>query len=365
MRMELGSEFSMEAHGGPVRDSVFHYLKDFESVYTDSGRGAIRLLEASLSEGAALLPSYICACVPACFPKRERRFYRVTAEGKIGWKDLYQKLTPDVSIVFLHYFNGVLPERRDWEPLRERKREYAFTIIEDTTHSLFSSPLTAGDYGVCSLRKWFPVPDGGVLYGPALDAVSDSLSAPCGAISRLRPEADWPRAKVKAMKQKAAYLAGGGEELNRAYRAAFAACDAALEEETEIHALSALSREILRRCSVEEMRSARRRNADFLTERLKRLLKLEPFARTKENECPLAFPIRVPERDALRVWLIARRIYCAVHWPLWGTELEKLDRDKLSERELSLPLDQRYGIRELSYLAERLEEYFTENRAVS
>lgn len=44
---------------------------------------------------------------------------------------------------------------------------YGFSIVEDTTHSVFSVRRTIGDLCVCSLRKWFALPGGGALYGPA------------------------------------------------------------------------------------------------------------------------------------------------------------------------------------------------------
>jgi len=112
------------------------------------------------------------------------------------------------------------------------------------------------------------------------------------------------------------------------------------------------------------MISARKRNvAQIKRSVVKELPWLQPLAWTRENECPLTFPVKAEDRDRLRAYLISRKIYCAVHWPLRGTPMEAANAAFISDHELSLPIDQRYGADEMRYLLDCLRKYGRENDA--
>jgi len=282
-----------------------------------------------------------------CFPGERVRFYDLTSNLQINWDSLFRQLGKNISAVYLHYFNGVLPDKTMLQQLQRARDEQGFFIIEDTTHSIFSAPLTIGDCGVCSLRKWFPIPDGGVLYSKDLKCLTlENLT--CG-------QSPWVNRKAHAMKLKHSYLLGQvGEESNVEYRNLFAQCEHSLDQQDKSYRISTLSQEILKTCSVSQLIHARRKN--FM--RLKELLtmgtfRIEPIVKISGNECPLTFPIRVKDRDAVREYLISQKIYCAIHWPLYGAPRET----SVSNQELSLPIDQRYGETEMQYLADSLYRY--------
>jgi len=345
--MELGSEFSLGKTETSVKDNIFYYLNQFQAVYTDSGRSATRLLASLLPPGPVLMPAYICDSVLSCFPDRPVRFYKLTEDLRIDCSSLLRELD-GTAILYLHFFNGVLPESRLLQILKAEKEQRDFTILEDTTHSIFSSPLTVGDYGVCSLRKWFPVPDGGVLYGRKLKGLSaEGLS-----------EAPWAGKKAHAMALKAAFLAGEqGEACNAEYRRMFQECDLALDEQVDVCKLSEISRRILAAQSVSRLVAARKQNFAYLKRNLTGVGYLS-LAEPSEGDCPLTFPIRVADgRDTLRQYLISKKIYCAIHWPLQGTPIEDAGLAQVAKEELSLPIDQRYGRAELDYLVDYLKQY--------
>lgn len=310
--MELGSEFSLTGCGEVVHDSIFHYLSDFHSIYTDSGRSAIRLIEQTISSGPVLLPSYICDSVCSCFPNRPLWFYRMDENLGIDWEDFCEQLKKGPAIVYLHYFNGLLPSDDILEWLRMEKEKGNFTVIEDTTHSIFSAPMTVGDYAICSLRKWFPIPDGGVLYGRNPLPVKPP-----------HRQAQWVSQKKQAMEWKRLYLRGEmGEYINPAYRRLFIHCDHALDCQTDVFALSSSSKAILHGCSVEAVRTARRNNYQQLQRRLGRITELQPLCEPDDKACPLTFSVKVELRDCLRSYLIEHKVFCAVHWPVQGTPME-------------------------------------------
>lgn len=345
--MELGSEFSLGAFEKPCEDNIFHVLRGFDTLYVDSGRSALKLLCRLLPSGKILLPSYICQSVYTCFPADRVRFYKLTQDLQIDWNSLFRQLDGDISAVYLHYFNGVLPDETMLGELRKVREEQRFQIVEDTTHSLFSSPLTIGDYGICSLRKWFAVPDGGVLYGRSLNGLT------------VKGEAPWAQEKARAMRWKQMYLSGQGEQWRKTeYRRLFAACDHALDAQQDCYGMSEVSKKILAGCSVLQMRSARKWNAAQIQKAvMEEFPWIQPLAWTRENECPLTCPIKVCNRDALRAYLISKKIYCAVHWPLQGTPMETMETAAVSNQELSLPIDQRYYGDEMEYLLNCLRCY--------
>lgn len=349
--MELGSEFSLGTAGTPCGDSVFHVLSKFDAVYVDSGRSALRLLLEELRPGTILVPAYICEAVYRCFPKERVRFYNVTSNLEIHWDSLFQQLSNHVSAVYLHYFNGLLPDAAMLRQLRDIREALGFQIIEDTTHSIFSSALTVGDYGVCSLRKWFPIADGGVLYGRKLKRVD------------INSEAPWVAKKARAMDAKRIYLLseqeGHGAECHKAeYRRLFGLCEHLLDRQRRCYGMSRRSREILESCSVQALISTRKRNAAQVQSALAEGFSwLQPLAWPRGDSCPMLLPVMVQNRDELRAYLTSKKIYCAIHWPLRGTSMESTSVASVSERELSLPIDQRYGAAEMNYLLECLRQY--------
>lgn len=337
----------MQAAGNPQADTIFHWLSAYETVYTDSGRSAARLLSAALPRGPVLLPAYICASVCGCFPDRPLRFFRLTETLQFDWDDLFRQLDGS-AVLYLHYFNGALPEESRLHQLQAEAQRRGIVIVEDSTHSIFSAPLTIGDYGVCSLRKWFPIPDGGVLYGNRLPAIPQPV------------QEDAPRCReiYQAMEWKARYLQGGEpESCNLAYRAAFTAGENALDEQQLCFRLSAFSHAVLEGCSVGTTTAARRRNYRILHRALRSLSNLRPIGIPREGDCPLFFPVRLKNREEVRAGLQSEKIYCPVHWPMDGALAENRESVQCSREELSLPIDQRYSEEDMRRLAGALRRF--------
>lgn len=344
--MEIGGAFAIQETGTPQADTIFHWLSAYETVYTDSGRSAARLLSAALPEGPVLLPAYICGSVCDCFSGRLLRFFRLTETLQFDWEDLFRHLDGS-AVLYLHYFNGALPEESHLRHLRAEAQRRGIVIVEDSTHSIFSAPLTIGDYGVCSLRKWFPIPDGGVLYGNRLPTIPRPV------------QGDAPRCPeiYQAMEWKARYLQGGEpESLNLAYRAAFTAGEHSLDRQQRCYRLSAASRAVLEDCSVGAIAAARRENYRVLQRALRSLPGLRPVGIPGEGDCPLFFPVRLNNRDEVRSHLQSEKIYCPVHWPMEGVLAENRESVQYSHEELSLPIDQRYGKADMQRLGNALRK---------
>ena len=370
---ELGSEFELDpAVLRPVQDSVYSYLSGFQTIYTTSGRAALRLLRSILPEGKLLMPSYLCESVTDEFPSSSVTFYPV-GEDLLADTDVVRSLlsTGKYRYFYLMHYFGDLQSRALAELLLEYKQKQDLIIIEDTTHSIFTAPQTIGDYCICSLRKWFPVPDGGVLYtktGSLRGAAP--VPYPCPIPPRLEP-----------MLLKKAFLRDG-IDCDPLYRRKFAKAEAALDASTAAEELSSLSGQILDCLSVDQMILRRRENYRFLKQWAEDHPSplLRPLLEGR-NITPLSYPVLVTDlsaeapdsdpsslRDRLRAFLSDRRIYCAVHWPIrYHIPDERLDTQakSLSNRILSLPLDQRYGEDAIRYLTDTLAQFFDETRRSS
>ncbi len=344
-RQEIGGDFHLCNEPIDCNDSVsnniFKYLNDFSAIYFDSGRSALRSLLKHIKHKRILLPGYICESVRKCFPAESVvQYYRITEDIKIDWNDLLNKAQNGVDIVYLNFFNGYIGFDYDFDALLQLKQQYGFTIIEDTTHSLFSCVHTVGDYCICSLRKWFPIADGGVLYS------KNKIEAELPDVSV------WTNQKRDAMIEKAKYLQGECDDKEH-FLDVFAHTEHSLDSQEQSCAISHESLEALKRFDCEFVMNARKQNFNYLKERIK----CEIVAAGDEKQIPIFFTIRCDNRNDLRQHFIRKNIYCPIHWPLYD-ELQALCEAKsIYNTELSIPIDQRYGEKEMEYICKAYYDF--------
>ncbi len=345
--MELGSNFELDVTNlHDTKAHIFNYLALYHTFYTDSGRSAFAILNRVLTAGIILLPSYICESVVKIYQEKFFvEFYKVRKDFTVDIEDLDSKLFEDVTAVYIMHYFGQLQDKKLLQWLNEKRSQYGFIIIEDTTHSIFTKRKTIGDYCVCSLRKWFPVMDGGVLYSenkliniPTADIIAKS-----------------PSGVLTAMILKKLYI-DGKTDCNELYRRIFIEEEEKLDKQEKIFKISELSRSLLMYYSIDELKEKRRKNYQILQVMLQEM-GIE-LALKDENFIPLACPIYLDDRDKFRQYLAKHQVYCAVHWPLEGTGLENDENAKvMSEQILSLPIDQRYGQEHIQYLASLISDY--------
>lgn len=347
-KIEIGSEFHINsgAHTSLKNDidNIFSYLRSYNMIFYDSGRSALRSLLENIDSGRVLLPDYICESVRNCFPKSMVTYYHIDKELHIDWDDLIEKCKSGIDILYLHYFNGYIGKEYDFKRLIDLKKERNFTIIEDTTHSFLSLKHTVGDYCICSLRKWFPVPDGGVLYSEkTLNLKKYTANS-------------WHEIKRTAMENKGLYLQGRKVQKEE-FLSTFVATEELLDLQTEPFAISEKSYETLKYIDINKISEVRCKNYSVLTESIK---EIKQVAMGGMGQVPLFYTVSIKDRDLLRKYLIANHIYCPVHWPLYD-ELEKRENSVYNNaRELSIPIDQRYDNTDMEYIITVIAKYFKE-----
>lgn len=345
--MELGSEFNIRVEElEESENTIFQRLGNYSALYLDSGRSAIKLILEESPKGEVLLPEYVCDSVIQAFVGFDIKYYRLKKNFIMDLDDFHSKVSENTKIVFImHYFGAIQPEEILTHVLCY-KNKYNFKIIEDTTHSLFSKSGTISDYCVCSLRKWFAIPDGGVLYSKE----RLELSGKSSLIRNTGIE------KTYGMIMKTLYL-DKKIETNILYRKILIDAEKKMNENNKISKISYFSEFLLNYYDTIEITNKRKENYSHLLNEITNL-GLKPVVQLGEKCCPFVLPIELDERNNLRQYLLENRVYCAVHWPLNDTPLCWNETSyKLSQRILSLPIDQRYGTKEIAYLARLLNNY--------
>ena len=333
-----------------VEDNIFRYLSRFEQCYYfDSGRSAIKHLVAQMKHfNKVLLPEFICESVSNCFNEFSLTYYKLKEEDfSVDIDDLKRLSIDNHTIIFLmHYFGGIQKNSILTE-MRSIANDKGAIIIEDTTHSIFSQAQTIGDYMVCSIRKWFPIPGGGVLY---------YNRNKCGIVKTSYPRSV-DNSRGYGMILKDLFLTTGFD-CNEKYRQVFTACEEHLDSQKDIYEISDFSRFIASCVSIGRLIERRKNNYEMLLNALKNG-GVNPAIKIDKHDTPLVYPLRVKNRDSLRSFLMSKKVYCAVHWPFDDNHkpeyraFAKKNADEL----ISLPIDQRYDEAHIKYLVDTLNQF--------
>lgn len=345
--MELGSEFNICLEDLEVtQNSIYFKLKNYNTYFLDSGRSAIKLLHKKINMGEVLLPEYICDSVIEAFSGNKINYYRLKKDLTIDLDDLGSKINNETSVVFIMHYFGALQPKGILDQIKDMKSKNDFIVIEDTTHSFFSQMQTIGDYCICSLRKWFPIPDGGVIYS------QNSLDFCMYEKLEVNRNID----KAYGMLLKTLYL-DKKMDANLLYRKIFVETESEFDKSCQIKKISNFSKYLLNCYDISHLMTKRKDNYAQLLKEVE-LMGLKTSVRIEKDWCPFVLTISLTGRDKFREYLIRNKIYCAVHWPLNETPLyENSSARKRASRMISLPIDQRYGDREMKYLIAVLKRY--------
>lgn len=344
--MELGSEYDLDLNKLNITsNNLFHYLESYNCQFFDSGRSALRHIPFNQNK-AVLLPEFICESVSNCFPSQNIIFYNITEDLQIDLDDLKRKITPQVATLYICHYFGAVQSAQILSYLRRMADECGIMIIEDTTQSFFSINHITGDYMIASIRKWLPIPLGGVLY------TKKAQDLP--ALDHIKTSSDNTRSYGMILKN---LFLKNELDCNAKYRQIFTECEEKLDTSDEILQISDFSRFLISCIDIPELIAARRSNYHFLTSELQKI-GLQPVCALAENDCPLVFPLRVKNRDSFRSYLMEHKIYCAVHWPFdhFRPEFRPMAQ-KNAETLISFPIDQRYQKNDMTYLRDIIFQY--------
>jgi hypothetical protein len=236
--------------------------------------------------------------------------------------ELVESIEPDENEVLLYtnYF-GI---KDDY--CRTLAKQYRNRLLIDASQAFYFS-LESKDSIFYSPRKFFGLPDGGMLYSPVTLKeelpTSNSYTHFDHLIKRIDLGAE-----------------AGYED--------FKTNDAALSN-IPLNQMSSLTKRLLSSIDFEEVKSKRQRNFELLKVHLGSTNGMEI---SNDLSCPMVYPYYI-EDDTLRQKLIDARVFVATYWPnvLEWAKPEEIEH-KLTRNILPLPIDQRYNVEDMQRIVD-------------
>lgn len=303
---EIGGFFGLELRRG----KEFHE----RAIKLNSGRNALWYILKAKRPKKVFLPYYICDAVLEPFEKENVtfEFYRLNE----GLEPILHKEEdePGKFILYVNYFgvcDGVV------KMLSEDEKH----LIIDNSQAFFSRPLE-GTSTFYSPRKFFGVPDGGYLY-------TDSLLD-----EKLGRDVSYERSAH--LLKRIDLSAKNGYPVYQENEKAFSG--------RPIKRMSRLTEGILSSIDYGRVREKREENFRFLH---KQLGGLNELRLPEDISGPMVYPFLI-EREGLKDHLINESIFVATYWKdAMARAGEKNLEYKLAKYLVPLPVDQRYGLREM------------------
>lgn len=297
-----------------------------------SGRAALyqilKYLKSEKGVGRVLLPDYLCSSVLVPIKTLELgyEFYPIDEALELeeeAFSALYVKGT---AVLVINYF-GMKDLTKQVSFIRSLEKDAI--IIEDDVQAYyeFKKPLGDVDFKFTSLRKAFAVPDGGL--------VKTKHQLPVIETPNTFGQYKAAAALLKSMRE--------GNFNDKIYLELFEKGESIIDDELE-SGISLIAAKLYSNLDEKRVKIRRLNNARYLVKKLEEI-NIKPILPLLEGHVPLFIPITLDNRDKVRKAMFQHEIFCPIHWPLEGLDL---NRGKImAANELSLIVDQRYGQKEM------------------
>jgi len=340
MNTSIGGMFALQREGLPENGNGLLVLKQ-PSLLMVNARSALWLLARQLKPRKVWLPSFLCPSMISAIEKAEIAFYPISKTLEVSSTSWLDDLDQSDLVVFIDYFGFPV------NPLimNMAKRKGA-TVVRDASQSLLSLSTNEADFTVYSPRKFFGVPDGGILVSEkhALDIV-DQLNPP--------PQ-HWWKTAVHAGELRRRFDLEGEENL---WFSVFQ--DAESKSPIGPYRMSRLSENLLREHVDYDVSGQQRKdNYRYLASHLgnEAIYPILP-----DMVVPLGFPVCIPDRDQVRNHLIENKVFPPIHWELGSTVPKTFSQShQLSKSIMTLPCDQRYNVKHM----QRVIYHFQNGRSI-
>lgn len=337
---KYGGDFALDPAFFTGSNFYFEHLKKY--LLFDTGRSAILNILKNISCKKALVPNYICKSIIDAFLLQNITidFYKIDENLDIDTESLEKKIDSEVDIIFfINYFGKIQPQNI-LSKVRQLSYNNNITIIEDTTHSIFTKTRTIGDYCIASLRKWFSLPDGAIAYSDTNKLV-DYSKCTNNTFVKLRK---------KAMNLKYDSRLCGVED--ESYLEYFEKAEQFIDNQNCIYKISDFSLNILKTYNYETMIQQRKENFLYLEQYLKNK-EITKLLKSNSTLVPLFYPIYIKERDYFKQYLYRHNIFCPIHWP----HIEIGNLWEHQKNIISLVIDQRYSHKDMEKIVDIINAY--------
>ena len=348
---EIGSNF--EAVNYDTNKKNVFWKKNKKTIWLRSARECLFLAGKNHIKNnnakIVLIPSLCCKSMVQPFAQLGYKveFYNINESFCVDENDLVAKIGESYLILFMNYF-GKKSFKESF--VRYLIKTFKASAILDCTHIIDSFWNDDGlfDYKVVSLRKWVPIPDGGLIK-------FSSKNVEC---SEIVCDDFYSKLFYSAMEAKARYLINPNDSLKQEYLNTFNLCREILNKEVSPVLMSDKSLEILKRLDWKKIRKRRRQNYNYLAEKLSSLSEKLSVVYNFQK-CPFSLPILIDDRDSLQKYLASEGIYCQVLWPLPHGSVSPHSFDEtFSKRMLSIPCDQRYDTDDMERIYNAIARYY-------
>lgn len=280
-----------------------------------------------------MVPDYLCSSVLVPIQKLGFNpvFYPINDQLEMKQEEFAQLYKKGSLVIIINYF-GLMDITAQVNYVRELD-EHAVVVEDDVqAYYEFEKPLGCLDARFTSLRKWFALPDGGLVKSRIPDMLT--VVEPntfhqykvAGSILKTLRNPDYYDDRIYLD------LFEKGEDL----------IDADIEK-----GMSNITREHIKYSNTERISYMRTRNAQYLIDGLKKL-NIAPILPLTEGKTPLFVPIWLEDRNKVRRAMFQQDVFCPVHWPLEGMPVKK--GAEMAEHELSLIVDQRYTTKDMDLI---------------
>ena len=291
------------------------YHKDALSLNT--GRNALEYILKTNTYTKLYIPYFTCDVLLQPILKLKLKFEFYSIDEKLEPIFDFSKIEEGECFLYTNYF-GLK------DSFVKQLPQKCKNVIIDNAQSFYSKPINNFNT-FYSPRKFFGIPDGGYLYASKI--IEDDLDQD---LSYDRFEHLLKRIDMSP-EEGAKNFSLNNEKLNN----------------LPILKMSNLTKRMLESFDYSSIAKQRIDNYLFLDEKLGKLNKLK--IDFDKNQVPMVYPFW--GNSELRKKLIENRIYCATYWPNvkeW-TRPNALEY-KLTEEMIYLPIDQRYGVKELELI---------------
>lgn len=289
----------------------------------NSGRNALEYVFRALGDVKRLfIPYYVCDVVmePIEMLGVPYIFYHINDNLEIENTPTLQR---DEYLLYVNYF-GIKDKY-----VQKLASYYGCQLIVDNVQAWFAKPVQNAST-IYSPRKYVGVPDGGVAYcSEGIDEKTFEQDFSFDRFSHLLKRID-----IGLSEGYDDFKANGRQLVGQ-----------------PIKRMSELTRRMLSSIDFEEVKNRRRKNFELLHNHLRssnlfKVPSMDTFA------CPMVYPYLTND-STMRQRLISNNVFVATYWPnVMQWVKEGVLESRLAEKLLPLPIDQRYGEREMNVICD-------------
>lgn len=327
----IGGVFGLSVQTG---NGALPDLFNIQHLCMANARSAIRLLVDFISPRTIWIPAYICRAVTQALADHEFRFYPVDPRLEVEDDAWLAEVKHEDIVLVVDYFGF------HHDPaLSDRARNTGAIVVEDACQAFLTTGIgEKADYLIVSPRKFFGLPDGGVLCA--------AKNRPLPSTPLISPPLDWQMGCMLCGSLRTAFDTGNAD---RSWFPLFQR----MEDSAPIgpYSMSLLAKRLMTEgLNVASAAQARRTNYNLLLEKLGHVAL---YPTLPDGVVPLCFPIILPNRESVQKVLYAADIFPPVHWPLQGVVPDSyVTSHQISQRQLSLVCDQRYDREDMAKTAD-------------